>query len=236
MGKLAIFGGTFNPIHWGHLLMAETALDQFNLDRILWVPTYNPPHRSATKLLEFHHRAEMVRRAIAPHPKFEISTIEEKRSGISYAIDTFTELKALYSVQQWYWIIGLDAFQSLPRWYQSHKWVTQCEWLVAPRLPQVIDYCDRYSTNPLSILADQPRSETFSRCQQVADQLANEALILQWQLLQMPIVGISASLIRQYRRDRRSVRYLVPETITTYLEAHHLYTDEPFDDERLAGT
>jgi nicotinate-nucleotide adenylyltransferase len=225
MGKFAIFGGTFNPIHVGHLLMAETAIAQLNLDRIIWVPTHNPPHRPAAKLLDFCHRAEMVRQAIAPHPDFELSTIEEQRSGISYAIDTFAELKALHPAQRWYWIIGLDAFQSLPHWYRYHEWITQCEWLVAPRLPQLAQSSDRSSPGDPSLLPpSHPLVAASYFCQQISDQLANEAVILQWQLLQMPIVGISASLIRQYRRDRRSVRYLVPEAIRTYMDAHHLYT------------
>ncbi|NJR58467.1 MAG: nicotinate (nicotinamide) nucleotide adenylyltransferase, partial [Cyanobacteria bacterium CRU_2_1] len=131
--RRAIFGGTFNPIHWGHLLMAETALSQFNLHQVIWVPTYRPFYKSSTELLAFHHRLEMVQRAIASHPHFTVFTSEQSHPDAAYAIHTLLELQLFYPNSQWYWIIGLDAFQSLPRWHRRQEWIEQCDWLVAPR-------------------------------------------------------------------------------------------------------
>ncbi|WP_219904755.1 nicotinate (nicotinamide) nucleotide adenylyltransferase [Stenomitos frigidus] len=132
MPKIAIFGGTFDPIHWGHLLIAETAFDQFQLDRVIWVPTFRPSYK-AHPLLAFEQRMEMVRRAIADHPAFTVSAIDEQQAGTSYAIATFNALQALEPNTVWYWIVGNDAFQSLPKWRGSQSLIAQCIWLVAPR-------------------------------------------------------------------------------------------------------
>jgi nicotinate-nucleotide adenylyltransferase len=191
--KIGIFGGTFNPIHWGHLLVAETALDQFELTGVIWVPTFRPSHKSV-ELLAFEHRLEMVRRAIAPHPNFWVSDIEQQQEN-SYALTTLLDLKALHPQSDWHWIIGLDAFQSLPHWYESTKIAAQCTWLVAPRNAQ--------------------NSSTL--CQHVADHFIQQKICFHWQLLTMPQVEISSSLIRDYWQQGRSLRYLVPDSVQHYL-------------------
>lgn len=217
MKKIAIFGGTFNPIHWGHLLIAETALDQAQLDQVLWVPTHHPPHKSSQAApISYHHRSEMVRLAIAHHPNFRLSTIERDQIGKSYASDTLSALQQSHPQAEWFWIIGLDAFRSLPRWHNSPTLVQTCHWLVAPRFSM--------PTQPgLELSQFEPKR----MCEQVADQLAQSAIALQWQLLSMPIVDLSASLIRDYCRQGRSIRYLVPESVRTYLLQQRLYQDNP---------
>jgi nicotinate-nucleotide adenylyltransferase len=192
--KIGIFGGTFNPIHWGHLLVAETALDQFELSSVLWVPTFRPSHKSV-ELLGFEHRLEMVKRAIAHHPAFWVSDIERQHQGSSYALTTLLDLAALYPQSDWHWIIGLDAFQSLPHWYSSATIAAQCTWLVAPRNVQ----------------------NTSVTCQPVANHFAEQKIPFHWQLLTMPQVEISSSLIRDYWQKGRSLRYLVPDSVRHYL-------------------
>lgn len=220
MRKVAILGGTFDPVHWGHLLIAETALSQATLDQVIWVPDRCPPHKRAAV---FEHRLEMVRLAIADHPDFAISSGASNHSGSSYAIHSLIELQAIYTNTQWYWIVGLDAFQTLPRWYRRHELAALCEWLVVPRLlpaPQGED--------PGGMSA----ALEFI-CKQVAQQLAEQFIDIRWQLLQMPWVGVSSSLIRQYCRDGYaeakgvsiSIRYLVPEAVRIYIATHKLYSD-----------
>lgn len=196
--RIAIFGGTFNPIHWGHLLIAETALDQMNLDQVLWVPSRLPPHKASSTLAAFHHRICLIQQAIADHHAFQLSTIEVNRTGPAYAIDTFTDLQTLYSESQWYWIVGEDTFQSLPRWYRSQDLMGACEWLVAPR-----QFSDPRHSNTITDPSPQ--------------------LQYRWQRLQMPYLEISSSLIRQYCREQRSIRYLVPEPVRQYIQAQKLY-------------
>lgn len=224
MQKLAIFGGTFDPIHWGHLLLAEMALSQFGLDRVIWVPSRCPPHKSGTSLESLEHRLEMVRRAIAEHPAFALESVEADRIGPAYAIDTLTDLQALYPNTQWYWILGLDAFQTLPRWYRRQDLIPTCDWLVAPRpapaLNAFMPSLNRRS-QPEGIDA---QMQTF--CQPVVEQLASQAIPIRWHILQMPSVSISSSLIRSYCRRRRSIRYLVPETVRTYILTQKLYQQD----------
>ncbi|HBY77168.1 MAG TPA: nicotinate (nicotinamide) nucleotide adenylyltransferase, partial [Cyanobacteria bacterium UBA11148] len=131
MDRVAILGGTFDPVHWGHLLIAETALSQLSLDRVLWVPNRHPPHKRA---LPYEHRRLMVKKAIANHPAFILSEIEVANSQSDYALFTLLNLQNAYPNCQWYWIVGIDAFQTLPRWYGRERLIPACDWLVAPRL------------------------------------------------------------------------------------------------------
>lgn len=199
--KVGIFGGAFNPVHWGHLLVAETAFSQLELDQVLWVTTYRPSHKKTSNLLEFTHRLSMVQLAIADHPNFTTPNIQLEQEESSYAISTLLRLKSIYPIADWYWIIGIDAFQTLPHWRSSEEIASQCTWLVAPR-----NYLD-----------------SLTLCRQISAQLSASPLQLRWQLLSMPQVGVSSSLIRHYCQTERSLRYLVPETVRNYITAHQLY-------------
>lgn len=217
MQRLAIFGGTFNPVHWGHLLMAETAIEQFALDQVIWVPTDRPSHRSQQDVLDLPQRVEMVAQAIADHPAFSIHTVPSSQLS-SYAIDTLMQLQTCYPLSQWYWIIGLDAFRSLPRWYRRQEWLGQCEWLVAPRIvPQ------KQLDTATSTVIPSESLDVQTQCQQVVQQLALQSIALRWQILSMPLVDISSSLIRAYCSSQRSIRYLVPEAVRAYILEKKLY-------------
>lgn len=206
MQRVAIFGGTFDPVHWGHLLIAEMALNQAGLDQVLWVPTHHPPYKAQQSLSSFTHRLEMIRRAIAEYPTFALSDLEANRTEASYAIDTFTELSQVHPNTDWYWLIGLDAFQSLPKWRGSTQLVAQCGWLVAPR------NCEGQVNSQLE--------------QQVAALIALQTVQLRWQLLHMPQIAVSSSLVRQYCKAGRSVKYLVPDAVRTYILEQRLYSRE----------
>ena len=169
MRSIAIFGGTFDPVHWGHLILAETALHQVPLEYVIWVPSLNPPHKQPTS---FEHRVEMLQLAIKDNPSFTISSVEVNRSGTSYAIDTLLELSTFYPNTHWYWILGLDA------------------------------------------------------CKQVDEELQKQSYTINWQLLHIPLVGLSSTLIRHKCSDRQSIRYLVPESVRLYIAAQNLYFDK----------
>lgn len=216
MEKVAIFGGTFDPIHLGHLIVAQTALSQLNLDLVIWVPTGHPPHKNG---LAYVHRRAMVELAIANHPAFICSPVETSPTGTDYAVKTLTALQAIYTQPQWSWIIGLDAFKTLPRWYGREKLIPACNWLVAPR-PQSIN-ATNHSPDP-----GKSRDEADC-CQEVVRAIASLNLKISWQLLQMPSVGISSSLIRQNCQWQRSIRYLVPEAIEAYITTYDLYKSPP---------
>ncbi|ARV61642.1 nicotinate (nicotinamide) nucleotide adenylyltransferase [Nostocales cyanobacterium HT-58-2] len=205
MRQLAIFGGTFDPVHLGHLLVAQTALNQVPLEQVIWVPSQNPPYKQAAL---FEHRFEMVQRAIADNPKFTVSTVEKNRFGVSYAINTLIDLSVDYPNTHWYWILGLDTFQTLPRWYRRQELAQLCDWLVAPRL-----------------LGGENIAQSELICKQVEQKLTKQTLSIHWQLLHIPLVGVSSSLIRHLCRDRQSIRYLVPDSVKFYIDNHNLYTN-----------
>ncbi|MGV0023686.1 nicotinate (nicotinamide) nucleotide adenylyltransferase [Phormidesmis priestleyi] len=214
MEKLAIFGGTFNPIHWGHLLIAEAAFEQFALDSVLWVPSRLPPHK--LHLVKFEHRLEMVRLAIADRPHFTVSNIEAKRSGISWAIDTFHDLQVVYPNSQWFWIIGADAFENLAKWRGSQELSNQCVWLVAPRSGESEERGER-------------SEEKLTQNSKLKTQNAQKVRS-QW--IQMSPIALSSSQIRQYCREGRlsqgatpqkSLDNLIPKPVRAYIESHNLY-------------
>lgn len=230
MPNVAIFGGTFDPVHWGHLLIAETALDQFHLDRIIWVPTFRPPHK-ASPLVSFEHRLAMVRSAIADHPAFHVSAVDSQQQGTSYAIATFNALQTLEPNACWYWIIGNDAFQSLPNWRASQTLAAQCIWLVAPRFIQKAVEEERAAGEARDAGNDQPLEVTIPLDVLTPSQsgsklnplLSTPYPSLNWHRLEMPSVTVSSSLIRQRCRDARSIRYLVPESVRCYITEKLLY-------------
>lgn len=197
--NVAIFGGSFNPVHWGHRLIAETALNQVVLDLVIWVPTYCPPHKTQA-LLEFPHRLEMVRRAIANHPLFMVSDIEARRGGVSFAVATLRDLQTQYSNANWHWIMGIDAFQTLPRWQGCDELAHYCTWLIAPR-----------------------NGKPEATINRVIHQLAQRSIQLRWQLLPLTPIHLSSSLIRQRCQLDQSVDELVPEAVCSYIVAHNLY-------------
>jgi nicotinate-nucleotide adenylyltransferase len=225
MQKIGILGGTFNPIHWGHLLMAESALEQAALDQVIWLPMNASPHKAQQDDVGFEHRLVMVQQAIAKHPAFTASAIEADRTGPSYAIATLKDLQKLHPQTQWFWIVGLDTFQTLPRWYGRQELVEACTWLVAPRPKASADQCGKAGDFNTTHRTSDSTDSTAIACKHVADALAAQSLQIRWQVLQMPIMEISSSLVRQYCRDRRSIRYLVPESVRIYLLAHQFYQE-----------
>lgn len=197
MQKIAIFGGTFNPVHWGHLRIAEAAMNQQSLDQVLWV-TVHPRYKAAT-VLEFRHRQAMVKQAIAPYANFALCTLEKHQSN--YAIDILLSLQACYSPSEWYSIVGLDAFRSLPRWYRSSELAAQCHWLIAPRRD----------------------GEGKSGVERTVNYFVQQGIKVKWECLKMPDIEISSSLVRQYCHSSRSIHSLVPETVRAYILEQGLY-------------
>jgi len=129
-GKVGLFGGAFNPIHVGHLRVAEEALRQFGLDRVLFIPTARPPHKEVDVPAELRFR--MVELAIAGHPGFEVSRAEMDTEGPAYTVDTVRKMLKLYP-QGVAYIIGADAFLGLPSWKDADELIQLCPFIIAPR-------------------------------------------------------------------------------------------------------
>ncbi len=131
--RVGIFGGSFNPPHLGHLIIAEVMRESFSLEQILWIPSAEPPHKKPTDLAPAHHRFEMVRIAISNNDAFVVSEIELEREGPSFTIDTITELKAERSSDEFFLIIGGDSLADFPRWRQPDRIVSEVPLLVYER-------------------------------------------------------------------------------------------------------
>ena len=119
--KIGVFGGTFNPIHLGHLIVADSARESLYLDKVVFVPCASPPHKSSRSLIDADRRLEMVKLAISGHPNFEVSDIEIQRGGKSYTVDTLRALTLFYPTSQLYLLIGIDNLLELHSWKEPEE-------------------------------------------------------------------------------------------------------------------
>ena len=201
MKRVGILGGTFDPIHLGHLLLAEEARTHLALEMVLFVPTGQPWLRRHRPISPSHHRVAMARLAVADNPAFAVSTLEVDRPGPTYTVDTLDVLHRQYGEgAEFYFLLGSDALQDLPRWKEPARLLTMCRLVVFPRpgAPPV----------DLSLL---------DRFQEGASQRAVA--------LSGPLIGISGSEIRRRAAQDLSIRYWVPRPVEEYILGHGLYRD-----------
>jgi len=196
--RVGVLGGTFDPVHWGHLLLAEQARDQLCLDRLLFVPAGLPWRKLDRPISPVWQRVEMVRLALEGSP-FELSLLEAERPGPSYTADTLEQLRALMPAADLYFVMGHDALLDLPEWHRAED-IVELAWLAVARRP------DRSGEEALA---------------QVARRLPRVRERVVW--LEMPLLGISGSDIRRRVREGRSIRYLVPAAVEDYIHRHGLY-------------
>jgi len=200
MATLGVFGGSFNPPHQAHLIVAERVCDALALDKVLWIPAHIPPHKQHDpELAAPEHRLAMTRLAIQGNPHFELSDIELKRSGPSYTVDTLRTLKQEYPGTELFLILGGDSFQQFPTWHQPEEIVKYAHLVVYHR----------------------PGAD-FSK--------VPERFIKHAYFIRTPLLEISGTTIRKWVRTGHSIRYVVPDTVRLYIEEHHLYRIPPHDD------
>jgi len=214
--KLAIFGGTFDPIHLGHLRSAEEVREKFELDRVLFVPSHVPPHREEAPAASPDERLEMVRLAIGANPAFRASDIEMKRAGRSYTIDTVRELlEGMSPLDSLYLIVGYDAFSLFASWKDWREILALCHVIVTSR-PGV---GESLGVEQIPVAA----REAFCY-DQIRERFVNE---LGKSILFIELTGlaVSASQIRKMRREERSIRYLLPDNVQSYIESRGLYQE-----------
>ena len=197
--RIGVFGGTFDPPHFGHLIMAEEAREQMSLSRVIFVPTGYPWLKSDRSVSPVEHRLAMIRLAIAPNPLFELSTTEAEREGPSYTADTLEILRKQGGLQgRVHLILGVDSLFSLPGWKNPARIVEECEFVILPRLGR-----GRHEINDLE-----------AKLPGISDRIT-------W--LKVPEIGISSTDIRERVSKGLSIRYLVPEGIETYIKERGLY-------------
>jgi nicotinate-nucleotide adenylyltransferase len=203
--RVGILGGSFNPIHIGHLVMAEEVYHYHHLSKVLFIPLGCPPHKILSDLADVSDRYEMVRQAINGNDHFEVSDIEIKRTGKSYTINTLESIIRLYEGDcELYLIIGDDTLQELPTWKDVKRLSTLCHFVTVNRPGSVSDIGSALG-GLVEILGEKGVSEMA--------QLR----------VKMPPVGISSTDIRARLKDGQGIKYLVPSCVEEYITRHKLY-------------
>lgn len=212
--KIGLFGGTFDPIHWGHLRSAEEVREAFSLDRVLFVPTSIPPHKRSQTTTPARDRLAMVRLAVANNPRFSVSTVEIRRPGISYSIDTLRNFTARSRGKvSYFFILGLDAFREIDTWKDFEELFPLCNYIVTSR-PGTRD------ANPLHGTSVAVR-RLF--CYDSSTKVYRHRSGTTLHFLKLTDFAISASVIRTKVNQGKSIRYLVPAEVEAYIKKRGLY-------------
>lgn len=198
--KLAIMGGTFDPIHMGHLVTAEEVRHEFQVDEVLFVPTGHPPHKSNINMTTCEHRYLMTVLATAANPYFKVSRIEIEREGVTYTIDTIKELKRIYGNEvQFYFITGADAIHKILSWKESRELLQICNFVAVTR--------PGYN-----------KEELIEQIEELNKQYKTTI-----HFLEVPALAISSSDIRRRLKEMKPIKYLVPQEVENYIKKHELY-------------
>ncbi len=190
--RVGIFGGTFNPPHTGHLIIAEWMRQEFELDRILWMPAARSPYKSDVESAEPAHRMDMVRCAVQGNPRFDVTDLEIRRGGTSFTIDSIRTLNEEHPEDEFFLLMGSDTLAGFSGWKDAELIAELVEFLVFKR--------------PGDIDPDTP-----------------EYLHSRVRYAEAPLLEISSTQIRERCRDRKTIRYLVPDAVRVYIEAKGLY-------------
>jgi nicotinate-nucleotide adenylyltransferase len=196
--NIGVLGGTFDPIHVGHLIIAEEARVELGLSEVLFVPAGNPWLKVDRAITPAAMRVEMVRRAISGNQHFGLCTLELERSGPSYTVDTIASLKQEMGEQSFFFILGQDSFNDLPLWKDPAKLVGLCRLAVVPRVGLSLP---EFNSGAFAIPG-------------LADRVIE---------LSTPLIGVSSSEVRQRVSRGLSVRYLVVDGVADYIAEHGLY-------------
>jgi len=198
LNKLGVFGGSFNPVHYGHLILAQEVLWQAELDQILFIPAKIPPHKKEGVLSE-HHRFRMLELSLKKYSKFVLSNIEFLREKPSYTYDTIEQLKLIYPRALLYFITGADGVFEITGWYRGEELLTRIPIIAVTRAG----------------IAD---NDFLKQVERLTFQYGAKI-----QVVKMPEIGISSSLIRDRILKNQPVAHLLPEEVYNYIIENNLY-------------
>lgn len=197
--KVGIMGGTFDPIHMGHLILAQCAMEQHNLDEIWMMPNGNPKYKSDRQITDASHRLEMVRLAICDNPKFILSSMEVEREGYTYTYETVEQLKEQYPDCDFYFIIGADSLFAFDTWKNPERILAACTLLASSR--------NHISREQMHTQID----SLVKRYGGVID------------IIDLPAIDISSNMLRQNVMVGKSIRYYVDNKVAAYIQKQELY-------------
>jgi nicotinate-nucleotide adenylyltransferase len=198
--RLGILGGTFDPVHYGHLLLAESAREQCRLDQIWFLPAAIPPHKQQQTISKIEQRIEMLELAVSGNPSMLVSHVEAERGGVTYTVDTLAALHAEDPRRELFFLMGADSLVDLPNWREPERICQLATLAVVRRAGQSVDY------SPLAKLIAPQRLDAMR---------AHE--------VQMPIVELSSHEIRARVGRGDSIRYRTPRAVEQYIASHELY-------------
>ena len=196
--KVGIMGGSFDPIHLGHLVVANEVLNIYKLDEIIFVPSGNPPHKNGLKANSFH-RLLMVNMAVLSNDKFSVSDFEIKSLEKSYTLNTLREFRKLYDDSELYFITGTDAVIDLPNWYEPEEILKLCRFIAVSRPGMSIE-------------------EVNDKINEIKKRFGGNI-----ELLQVPMLQISSTNLRERFKMGISAKYLLPESVEQYIIKNGLY-------------
>jgi len=198
--KIGVIGGTFDPIHYGHLIIAEEARVKVGLAKVIFIPAGNPPHKLRRPYSPAHHRYKMVELAIASNPYFEISPIEINRPGPSYSVDTMAILREEMGPNvELYFIMGVDSLAGILTWHKPEELIKLCKIIAVNRPGYGVDI------DALNSLIPGIKEQVI--------------------FIKAPEIGISSTEIQQRVREGLPIRYLVPPEVERYIYENKLYRD-----------
>lgn len=205
--KIGIMGGTFNPIHFGHLLLAETAFHQFDLDEILIMPTKNPYYKKISNSVTEEDRVAMVELAIGDNQHFRLSKEELDREGTTYTVETLSHLTKKHPDYKYYFIMGADSLYHIESWKEPEQILKMATIVVAGRAGTGSSL-----SSQIEYIENKYDSEIFR--------------------LNSPVLEISSNDIRRRVRDGESIRYLLPKKVVDYIYQHNLYKPDIQESEK----
>jgi len=198
--RIGIFGGTFDPPHVGHQILAAEALDQLSLDRILWVLTPNPPHKQNRAITPLEDRLRMVESTITGNNKFELSSVEIERQPPHYALDTVNTLQELHPDAEMVYLIGGDLLSTLPEWYKPQEFVDAC--------------------SAIGVMCRPGQQADLQRLEGVIQGISSKLVIID-----APLLEISSSGIRRRIVGKKPYRYYLPEAVCRIIREGNLYLE-----------
>lgn len=199
--RIGILGGTFNPVHMGHLFMAEYARTEMELDMVMFIPTGVPYMKNNKEILPSDIRMKMLELSIANNPFFITSDIEIKREGNTYTYETLEELKQLYPNAELFFLVGADCLFTIEKWYQPQRIFNNCTLLAANR-------------------NDVPIQELSEKKQFLEDKFQAKVV-----LLDVPQMDISSTKVRKNIKNHKSIRYMVNDKVHDYILQNNLYQE-----------
>lgn len=197
--KIGILGGSFDPVHYGHLLLAQYALEELGLHGVLFMPAKQPPHKEGDQLSSFEDRLAMLKIAFEGKAEFDITTVEQEREGPSYTYDTLRLLRQEQPETEFVFLIGADSLMTLEKWYRAEDLLREFSFAVAPRPGR--------SKEEIQFVA-KALEEKYASSLKVIDS---------------PYIEISSTALRKRVREGKSLLYHVPGKVREYIEEKKLY-------------